>query len=103
MRPTRTRVYVMNEFIDYEFLYEANDCDFGIEFTIRELIAYNLQCMKNHVEVFPSNQNTKQDKIDFMKGLVADIEKCISIIEADENADLWKANTRNHNKIIELA
>ena len=31
---------------------------------------------------------TKQDKIEVMKNIIADIEKCIGIIEKDENARL---------------
>ena len=82
MRPTRTREKKMNEFNDDLFGYIDSQGQI-IEFSIRELLAYQFDTFK-----FPFTVQgyTKQEKIDFMKGIIADIEKCIEMIEKDENA-----------------
>ncbi len=75
----------MTEFHDDLFTYISTDGEM-IEFSIRELIHYEF----NH-EIFPKEYvqgYSKQDKIEVMKNLVADIEKCIERIEKDENANL---------------
>lgn len=85
MRPTRIRDSFMNDFYDYYFTFINTNGEI-IEFTIRELIDHEF----NQV-IFPDVEiqgYTKQDKIEVMKNLIADIEKCISIIEKDENARL---------------
>ena len=74
----------MNEFNDDLFGYIDSQGQI-IEFSIRELIEYKFDTSKFPIKV---QGYTKQEKIDFMKGLVADIEKCIEMIEKDENAKL---------------
>ena len=55
----------------------------GRETQIRELIDNEF----NQVIFAVDTQGyTKQDKIEVMKNIIADIEKCIGIIEKDENA-----------------
>ena len=84
MRPTRTRDRFMNEFHDDFFTFFSTKG--VIEFTIRELIDHEFNLV-----IFPDVEiqgYTKQEKIEVMKNLIADIEKCISIIEKDENARL---------------
>lgn len=75
----------MNDFHDDYFTFISSEGEI-IEFTIRELIDHEF----NQV-IFPDEymqRYTKQDKIEVMKNLIDDIEKCISIIEKDENAKL---------------
>ncbi len=69
----------MNDFNDDLFAFINDEI---IEFSIRELIDYqfNLRILDD------STNYTKEEKINFMKNLIADIEKCISIIEKDEHA-----------------
>ena len=75
----------MNEFHDDYFTLISTEGEI-IEFTIRELIDHEFnQVLFPDVDV---QRYTKQDKIEVMKNLIADIEKCISIIEKDENARL---------------
>jgi hypothetical protein len=57
----------------------------GRETQIRELIDNEF----NQVIFAVDTQGyTKQDKTEVMKNIIADIEKCIGIIEKDENARL---------------
>lgn len=85
LRPTRTRERLMNEFHDDYFTLISTEGEI-IEFTIRELIDHEFnQVLFPDVDV---QRYTKQDKIEVMKNLIADIEKCISIIEKEENARL---------------
>ena len=75
----------MNEFYDDYFTFINTNGEI-IEFTIRELLDYQFKKV-----IFPDVEiqgYTKQDKIEVMKNLIADIEKCISIIEKGENARL---------------
>lgn len=75
----------MNDFCDDYFTFINTNGEI-IEFTIRELIDHEFnQVLFPDVEI---QGYTKQDKIEVMKNLIADIEKCISIIEKDENARL---------------
>ena len=71
----------MNEFNDFYFTLVSPEGE-SIEFSIREL----LDCEFSHD--IPIQRYTKQVKIEVMKDLISDIEKCISIIEKDENARL---------------
>lgn len=74
----------MNEFHDDYFTLISTEGEI-IEFSIRELLDHEF----NQVIFAVDTQGyTKQDKIEVMKNLIADIEKCISIIEKDENARL---------------
>ena len=74
----------MNGFYDDYFTFISTEGEI-IEFTIRELLDHEF----NQVIFAVDTQGyTKQDKIEVMKNLLADIEKCISIIEKDENARL---------------
>ena len=74
----------MNDFHDDYFTLISTKGEI-IEFTIRELIDNEF----NQVIFAVDTQGyTKQDKIEVMKNIIADIEKCISIIEKDENARL---------------
>ncbi len=72
----------MNGFNDDLFAFLNDEI---IEFSIRELLAYQFDTSK-----FPFTVQgyTKKEKIDFMKGIITDIEKCIEMIEKDENAKL---------------
>ena len=75
----------MNDFHDDYFTFISEEGKI-IEFTIRELIDHEF-----NQELFPDEviqRYTKQEKIEVMKNLIDDIEKCISIIEKDENARL---------------
>lgn len=84
MRPTRIREMSMNDFHDDYFTLISTEGEI-IEFTIRELIDNEF----NQVIFAVDTQGyTKQDKIEVMKNIIADIEKCIGIIEKDENARL---------------
>ena len=74
----------MNEFNDDLFGYIDSQGQI-IEFSIRELIEYEFNKSKFPIKV---QGYTKQEKIDFMKGIIADIEKCIEMIEKDENVKL---------------
>jgi hypothetical protein len=85
LRPTRIRERFMNDFHDDYFTFISEEGKI-IEFTIRELIDHEF----NQV-LFPDEdiqRYTKQEKIEVMKNLIDDIEKCISIIEKNENAKL---------------
>lgn len=75
----------MNESNDFYFTLVSPEGE-TIEFSIRELrdLEFNQQLFPD-VDV---QRYTKQDKIEVMRNLIADIEKCISIIEKDENAKL---------------
>ena len=84
MRPTRIREMSMNDFHDDYFTLISTKGEI-IEFTIRELIDNEF----NQVIFAVDTQGyTKQDKIEVMKNIIADIEKSIGIIEKDENARL---------------
>ena len=75
----------MNEFNDFYFTLVSPEGE-TIEFSIRELLD-----LEFNQQLFPDvdvQRYTKQDKIEVMRNLIADIEKCISIIEKDENAKL---------------
>lgn len=75
----------MNEFNDFYFTLVSPEGE-TIEFSIRELLD-----LEFNQQLFPDvdvQRYTKQDKIEVMRNLIADIEKCISIIEKDENARL---------------
>ena len=74
----------MNEFYDDNFTFISTEGEM-IEFSIRELLDHEFNQVIFPVEV---QGYTKQDKIEVMKDLISDIEKCISIIEKDENARL---------------
>ncbi|MBR1991275.1 MAG: hypothetical protein IJ986_03260 [Bacteroidales bacterium] len=71
----------MNEFNDFYFTLVSPEGE-SIEFSIRELLDYEFS------HDIPIQSYTKQVKIEVMKDLISDIEKCISIIEKDENARL---------------
>ena len=71
----------MNEFNDFYFTLVSPEGE-SIEFSIRELLDYEFS------HDIPIQRYTKQVKIEVMKDLISDIEKCISIIEKDENARL---------------
>lgn len=75
----------MNESNDFYFTLVSPEGE-TIEFSIRELLD-----LEFNQQLFPDvdvQRYTKQDKIEVMRNLIADIEKCISIIEKDENAKL---------------
>ena len=74
----------MNEFYDDNFTFISTEGEM-IEFSIRELLDHEFNQVIFPVEV---QGYTKQDKIEVMKNLIADIEKCIEIIEKDESARL---------------
>lgn len=57
----------------------------GRETQIREFIDNEFNQVIFAVD---TQRYTKQDKIEVMKNIIADIEKCIGIIEKDENAKL---------------
>lgn len=57
----------------------------GRETQIRELIDNEFNQVIFAVD---TQRYTKQDKTEVMKNIIADIEKCIGIIEKDENARL---------------
>ena len=69
----------MNEYNDDLFTYIA-DNDELIEFSIRELInnQFNLRIIDDNPPY------TKEEKIEFMKNLIEDIEMCITKVENDE-------------------
>ena len=71
----------MNEFNDFYFTLVSPEGE-SIEFSIRELLDYEFS---HDISI---QRYTKQGKIEVMKDLISDIEKCISIIEKDENARL---------------
>ena len=71
----------MNEFNDFYFTLVSPEGE-SIEFSIRELLDYEFS---HDISI---QRYTKQVKIEVMKDLISDIEKCISIIEKDENARL---------------
>lgn len=75
---------LMNEFYDDNFTFISTEGEI-IEFSIRELLDHEFNQVIFAVD---TQRYTKQDKIEVMKNLIADIEKCISIIEKDENARL---------------
>ena len=68
----------MNEFNDDLFTYA--EFDEFMEFSIRELINYqfNLRILDD------KTLYTKEEKIEFLKSLIEDIEKCIEKVENDE-------------------
>ena len=69
----------MNEYNDDLFTYIADNGEF-MEFSIRELI----NCQFN-LRFFDENPlYTKEEKIEFMKSLIEDIEICISKVENEE-------------------
>ena len=77
----------MNEFNDFYFTLVSPEGE-SIEFSIRELLDYEFS---HDISI---QRYTKQVKIEVMKDLISDIEKCISIIEKDENArlnEVWEA------------
>ena len=79
MRPTRIREIILNEYNDDLFTYIADNGEF-MEFSIRELI----NCQFN-LRFFDENPlYTKEEKIEFMKSLIEDIEMCIAKVENDE-------------------
>ncbi|MBQ6726591.1 MAG: hypothetical protein IJQ89_08450 [Bacteroidales bacterium] len=84
MRPARIRDSFMNDFYDDYFTFINTNGEI-IEFSIRELLDHEFNQVIFAVD---TQRYTKQDKIEVMKNLIADIEKCISIIEKDENARL---------------
>ncbi len=57
----------------------------GRETQIREFIDNEFNQVIFAVD---TQRYTKQDKIEVMKNIIVDIEKCIGIIEKDENAKL---------------
>ena len=71
----------MNEFNDFYFTLVSPEGE-TIEFSIRELLDNEFS---HDISI---QRYTKQVKIEVMKDLISDIEKCISIIEKDENARL---------------
>ena len=69
----------MNEYNDDLFTYIADNGEF-MEFSIRELINYQF-----NLRIFDKNPlYTKEEKIEFMKSLIEDIEMCIAKVENDE-------------------
>lgn len=70
----------MNEYNDDLFTYIADNDEF-IEFSIRELInnQFNLRILDDNPLY------TKEEKIEFMKNLIEDIEMCITKVENDED------------------
>ena len=74
----------MNEFNDFYFTLASPEEE-TIEFSIRELLDHEFSHDIPEVDI---QRYTKQVKIEVMKDLISDIEKCISIIEKDENARL---------------
>lgn len=79
MRPTRNREIIMNEYNDDLFTYIADNGEF-IEFSISELINYQF-----NLRIIDDNPlYTKEEKIEFMKNLIEDIEMCITKVENDE-------------------
>jgi F0F1-type ATP synthase delta subunit len=69
----------MNEYNDDLFTYIADNGEF-MEFSIRELInhQFNLRILDDNPLY------TKEEKIEFMKSLIEDIEMCITKVENDE-------------------
>ncbi len=84
MRPTRIRDSFMNDFYDDYFTFINTNGEI-IEFSIRELLDHEFNQVIFAVD---TQRYTRQEKIEVMKNLIADIEKCINIIEKDENARL---------------
>ena len=77
LRPTRIRDNIMNEFNDDLFTFINGEL---IEFSIRELINYQF-----NLRIFDENPPyTKEEKIEFMKSLIEDIEMCIAKVEIEE-------------------
>ena len=69
----------MNEYNDDLFTYIANNGEF-MEFSIRELINHQF-----NLRIFDENPlYTKEEKIEFTKSLIEDIEMCITKVENDE-------------------
>lgn len=69
----------MNEYNDDLFTYIADNGEF-IEFSISELINYQF-----NLRIIDDNPlYTKEEKIEFMKNLIEDIEMCITKVENDE-------------------
>jgi len=69
----------MNEYNDDLFTYIADNGEF-MEFSIRELINYQF-----NLRIFDENPlYTKEEKIEFMKSLIEDIEMCITKVENEE-------------------
>ena len=62
---------------DYYFYVAPNEEDLGWEFTICELI-------ESEFEAHPGNFPNKSGKIEFLKDLIADIEKCIESVENEK-------------------
>ncbi len=79
----------MNEFNDDLFTYVEFD-DEVMEFSIRELInhQFNLRILDDNPLY------TKEEKIEFMKSPIEDIEKCIEKVEKDEEIDDYGYNGR---------
>ena len=69
----------MNEYNDDLFTYIADNGEF-MEFSIRELI----NCQFNLRFFDEKPLYTKEEKIEFMKSLIEDIEKCITKVENGE-------------------
>lgn len=67
MRPTCIRDYEYEQLL---FFLAPNEDYIGWEFTISDLI-------ETEFEAKPDNFTDKSAKIEFLKGLIADIEKCI--------------------------
>ena len=69
----------MNEYNDDLFTYIADNGEF-MEFSIRELINYQF-----NLRIFDENPPyTKEEKIEFMKSLIEDIEMCITKVENEK-------------------
>ena len=62
---------------DYYFYVAPDEEGLGWEFTISSLIG-------NEFEARPDNFPDKSAKIEFLKELIADIEKCIEKVEREE-------------------
>lgn len=62
---------------DYYFYVATDEEDLGWEFTISDLI-------ESEFEAHPDNFPDKSAKIEFLKGLIADIEECIEKVENEE-------------------
>jgi F0F1-type ATP synthase delta subunit len=69
----------MNEYNDDLFTYIADNGEF-MEFSIRELInhQFNLRILDDNPLY------TKEEKIEFMKSLIEDIEMCITKVENEK-------------------
>ena len=62
---------------DYFFYVAPDEEGLGWEFTISDLI-------ESEFEANPDNFPDKSAKIEFLKELIADIEKCVEKVENDE-------------------